>query len=75
MEDEDFEPQDTPVPTSVPSPVYSPTHEQPQQSNQMTIGPARGVLVVGSHSLDRVKLSGCCILSRVFFLEDPELDD
>ena len=74
MEDEDVEPQDTPVPTSVPSPDYSPPHEQPQQSNQMTIGPDRGLLVEGSQSLVRVKLPGCFTPSRVFFLEEMEFN-
>ena len=69
MEDEDFDPQDTLVPTSVPSPDYSPPDEQPLQPNQMTIGPDRGVLVLGSQSLVRVKLPGCFKPSRVFFLE------
>ena len=70
MEDEDVEPQDT----SVPPPDYFPPHEQPQQPNQMTIGPDRGLLVDGSESLVRVKLPGCFTPRRVFCLEDPEFN-
>ena len=71
---EDVEPQDTPVSTSVPSPDYSPPDEQPPTANQMTIGPDRRVLMQGSQSLDRVKLLFFFTPSRVFFLEDPELN-
>ena len=58
-------------------PVYlhqSTPHERPQQSNKLTIGPDRGLLVEVSQSLVRVKLPGCFTPRRVFCLEDPKFN-
>ena len=66
MEEEDSEPPDTSVQASVPSPVYSPPNDLPPQSSQITIGPDRGLLVDGSQSLVRIRLSGCFTARWIF---------